>query len=77
MTNANEPTWGDILKFNSNGTYYGMSLEYVNRNHAGHVDFKMIDLNGIALVNIVPNTNGVSITRKKTLETRIARTDGL
>lgn len=27
---------------NSNGTYYGLSVEYVNRNSAGYVDFEKV-----------------------------------
>ena len=27
---------------NSNGTYYGLSVEHVNRNTAGYVDFEKV-----------------------------------
>lgn len=27
---------------NSNGTYYGLSVEHVNRNAAGYVDFEKV-----------------------------------
>ena len=28
------PFWGNILKSNSNGTYFGLSIDNVNRNDA-------------------------------------------
>ena len=51
MVSAKEGAeWGNVLKSNSNRTYYGLSLEYINHNHVGYVDFeKMIGLNGIVL----------------------------
>ncbi|KAL4245130.1 Vacuolar protein sorting/targeting protein 10 [Abortiporus biennis] len=71
------PYWGIILKSNSNGTYYGVSSDYVNRNDAGYVDFeKMIGLDGIALINIIANANDAPITGKKELQTRITHNDG-
>ncbi|KAG2012263.1 signal sequence binding protein [Coprinopsis cinerea AmutBmut pab1-1] len=52
------PQWGTLLKSNSNGTYFGVSIENVNRNERGYVDFeKMIGLDGIALVNVVQNVD--------------------
>lgn len=30
------------IRSNSNGTYYGLSVEYVNRNAAGYVDFEKV-----------------------------------
>lgn len=48
--------YGTILKSNSNGTDYISSLDYVNRNQEGYVDFeKMIGLEGVAIVNVVNN----------------------
>ncbi|KAI0676132.1 Oligoxyloglucan reducing end-specific cellobiohydrolase [Trametes maxima] len=71
------PYWGNILKSNSNGTYFGLSLDKVNRNDAGFVDFeKMIKLDGIALVNIVSNPTEAPLTRRKLLQTRITHNDG-
>ncbi|KAH8920807.1 Oligoxyloglucan reducing end-specific cellobiohydrolase [Atractiella rhizophila] len=63
--------WGSLFKSNSNGTYYTMSLEHVNRNDAGYVDFeKMIGLDGIALINVVSNPDDATLTGKKELQTR-------
>ncbi|OSD04902.1 Oligoxyloglucan reducing end-specific cellobiohydrolase [Trametes coccinea BRFM310] len=71
------PYWGSILKSNSNGTYFGLSLDNVNRNDAGFVDFeKMINLDGIALVNIVGNPHEAPLTGRKLLQTRISHNDG-
>ena len=71
------PTWGDILKSNSNGTYFGISVDYVNRNQEGYVDFeKMIGLDGIALVNVVSNPHEATISKKADLQTLITHNDG-
>jgi hypothetical protein len=77
MTEPPSPFWGNILKSNSNGTYFGLSIDNVNRNEQGYVDFeKMIGLDGIALVNIVSNTQDAALTGRKTLQTRITHNDG-
>jgi Sortilin, neurotensin receptor 3,/Sortilin, neurotensin receptor 3, C-terminal len=53
--------YGDILKSNSNGTSYIVSIENVNRNEYGYVDWeKMQGLEGVAIVNIVANKDEVS-----------------
>ncbi|KAF8579723.1 Oligoxyloglucan reducing end-specific cellobiohydrolase [Ramaria rubella] len=69
--------FGNILKSNSNGTFYGVSIEHVNRNGNGYVDFeKMIGLDGIAVVNVVANPNEVTLTGRKELQSRITHNDG-
>lgn len=69
--------WGNVLKSNSNGTYYGLSLGTVNRNSRGYVDFeKMMGLDGIAVMNIVANPQEAEHTQKKKLQTRITHNDG-
>ncbi|CAL1713879.1 unnamed protein product [Somion occarium] len=71
------PWWGNILKSNSNGTYFGVSSDYVNRNENGFVDFeKMIGLDGIALINVVSNPHEAPLTGRKELQTRITHNDG-
>ncbi|KAM5541455.1 hypothetical protein V8D89_005009 [Ganoderma adspersum] len=71
------PFWGNILKSNSNGTYFGLSIDNVNRNDAGFVDFeKMIGLDGIALINVVSNPHEAPLTGRKLLQTRITHNDG-
>ncbi|KAI0248766.1 Oligoxyloglucan reducing end-specific cellobiohydrolase [Lactifluus subvellereus] len=72
-----DPVWGHILKSNSNGTYFGMSIENVNRDGRGFVDFeKLIGLDGIAIVNVVSNPEAASVTGTKELQTRITHNDG-
>jgi hypothetical protein len=71
------PPWGTILKSNSNGTYFTISQEYVNRNDRGFVDFeKMIGLDGIALINVVSNPNDAIISGSKAIQSRISHNDG-
>ncbi|KAG6840198.1 vacuolar protein sorting/targeting protein PEP1 [Blastosporella zonata] len=77
MTMSEEPFYGNLLKSNSNGTYFGLSVKDVNRNEAGFVDFeKMIGLDGIALINIVANPTEAKVSREKRLQTRITHNDG-
>ncbi|KAF8634658.1 hypothetical protein AX15_000797 [Amanita polypyramis BW_CC] len=77
MSEPPAPYWGTILKSNSNGTYFGISLENVNRDERGYVDFeKMIGLDGIALVNVVSNPSYAAVSGKKLLQTRITHNDG-
>ncbi|KAJ7873145.1 hypothetical protein B0H14DRAFT_3106889 [Mycena olivaceomarginata] len=62
--------WGNILKSNSNGTYFGLSAENVNRDRRGYVDFeKVVGLDGIALINAL-------LTGRKVLQSRITHNDG-
>ncbi|KAF8174213.1 vacuolar protein sorting/targeting protein 10 [Pholiota molesta] len=71
------PYWGSILKSNSNGTYFGVSIENVNRNVAGYVDFeKMVGLDGIALINVVANPEEATHSGHKLLQSRITHNDG-
>jgi hypothetical protein len=71
------PYWGSILKSNSNGTYFGVSVENVNRNVAGYVDFeKMVGLDGIALINVVANPDEATHSGHKLLQSRITHNDG-
>ncbi|WFD26616.1 vacuolar protein sorting/targeting protein PEP1 [Malassezia nana] len=74
---SNMAQWGDIVKSNSNGTYYALSLENVNRDGMGFVDFeKMLGLDGIALANVVANSNEASLSGVKQLRTMITHNDG-
>lgn len=69
---------GAILKSNSNGTSYVMSLDAVNRDTDGFVDFeKMKGLEGVALVNQVDNREASdNAGEKKKLKTKITHNDG-
>jgi hypothetical protein len=77
MTTSLDPAWGTILKSNSNGTYFGVSVPFVNRDRRGYVDFeKMIGLDGVALVNVVANYDTAPVEGFKSLQTRISHNDG-
>ncbi|WVO13483.1 hypothetical protein L204_101103 [Cryptococcus depauperatus] len=77
MNLAVNKEWGSIFKSNSNGTYYGLDVEHVNRNSAGYVDFeKMIGLDGIAVINVVSNPAEAEISGRKELQSRITHNDG-
>jgi hypothetical protein len=69
--------YGSIIKSNSNGTSYVLSLSGVNRDAGGYVDFeKMYGLEGVALVNVVSNYETVTKDGKKLLKTQITHNDG-
>ena len=71
------PSWGAILKSDAAGTAYVVSLDYVNENGRGRVDFTRLPLlQGIVLVNIVADPDDSSITGRKELTTVISRSDG-
>lgn len=69
--------YGSIIKSNSNGTSYVMSLNGVNRNIDGYVDFeKMQGLEGVAVANVVVNIEEVNKGAKKRKQSRITHNDG-
>ncbi|PIA15261.1 Oligoxyloglucan reducing end-specific cellobiohydrolase, partial [Coemansia reversa NRRL 1564] len=70
--------WGSIYASNSNGTFYRRSLEHVNRDENGLVDFERIRaLEGVAIANIVANTDAVlKSNRPKLLQSMITADGG-
>jgi hypothetical protein len=70
--------YGTIMKSNSNGTTYVRSLDGVNRDHPGYVDFeKMFGIEGVAMVNVVANINAKDFTKDgKKLQSMITHNDG-
>lgn len=75
---ATNPTsdrgFGTILKSNSNGTSYVVSVRNVNCDEEFYVDFeKMQGLEGVAVVNVVANPKDKG---PKTLQTKITHNDG-
>ncbi|CAI6277211.1 unnamed protein product [Periconia digitata] len=70
--------YGSILKSNSNGTSYVVSLNHVNRNFDGYVDFeKMQGIEGVAMATVVTNIEDVEKGRAgKNKQTRITHNDG-
>jgi hypothetical protein len=78
MTEPSNPYWGNILKSNWNRTYYGLSIENVDRDERGYVDFtRAIGLDGIALANIVSNPQEAAVWGNKSLQSRITHNDGV
>ncbi|KAA8896294.1 hypothetical protein FN846DRAFT_910817 [Sphaerosporella brunnea] len=69
--------YGSLLKSNSNGTNYVLSLDAVNRNEDGYVDFeKMQSLEGIAVANRVINWEAAAKGERKKLRSMITHNDG-
>ena len=69
--------YGSIIKSNSNGTSYVLSINGVNRNTVGYVDFeKMLGLEGVAVANVVDNLEDVTGGKTKKLRTMITHNDG-
>jgi hypothetical protein len=72
-----EQEYGTIIKSNSNGTSYVLSINDVNRNTDGYVDFeKMQGIEGVAVVNVVSNRQAVDGGAKKQKKTMISHNDG-
>ncbi|RAL59126.1 hypothetical protein DID88_006773 [Monilinia fructigena] len=70
--------YGTIIKSNSNGTSYVLSINAVDRDSAGYVDFeKILGLEGVAMVNVVANAGSKNYKKeKKKLKTLITHNDG-
>ena len=69
--------YGTIIKSNSNGTSYVLSVNGVNRNARGYVDFeKMLGLEGVAVVNVVENMQDETKGAEKRLKTLMTHDDG-
>ncbi|KAH8676359.1 hypothetical protein BX600DRAFT_377333 [Xylariales sp. PMI_506] len=72
---AENRRYGSILKSNSNGTSYVLSISGVNCDNSYYVDFeKMLGLQGVVLVNVVENQD--SDSEPKRLQTQISHNDG-
>lgn len=78
VNNMQGIAYGSLIKSNSNGTSYVLSLNGVNRNDNGFVDFeKMQGLEGVAIVNVVGNMDAVEKKgTAKRLKTMITHNDG-
>lgn len=78
VNNMEGSTYGSLIKSNSNGTSYALSLNAVNRNDDGFVDFeKMQGLEGVAVVNVVGNVESMEEKGAvKRLKTMITHNDG-
>ena len=77
VNNQEDHEYGTIIKSNSNGTSYVLTLNAVNRDTEGYVDFeKMQGLEGVALVNVVANPEQARSGEKKKLKSMITHNDG-
>jgi Sortilin, neurotensin receptor 3,/Sortilin, neurotensin receptor 3, C-terminal len=77
VDNKMDQSYGSLIKSNSNGTSYVLSINGVNRNNLGYVDFeKMQGLEGVAMVNVVSNTGDVEKGSEKKLKSMITHNDG-
>ncbi|RKP14721.1 hypothetical protein BJ684DRAFT_1825, partial [Piptocephalis cylindrospora] len=69
--------YGSVLVSNSNGTYYSVALDQVNRDSRGFVDFeRVIGLDGMALANVLSVGAGRGGDREKVLESRMTHDNG-
>ncbi|ODQ80423.1 hypothetical protein BABINDRAFT_20654, partial [Babjeviella inositovora NRRL Y-12698] len=69
--------FGNILKSNSNGTYYNQIVSNVNRDLRGYVDFeKMEGIEGISVINTVLNPNEARAGARKKVKSQITHNDG-
>jgi hypothetical protein len=71
-------SYGQLVKSNSNGTYFVSSLPAVNVDDRGYVDFeKIANLEGVALANVVANVDDVKNKgSSKKLRSVITHNDG-
>ncbi|OJD23332.1 vacuolar protein sorting/targeting protein 10 [Blastomyces percursus] len=77
INNMEDHEYGSIIKSNSNGTSYVLSLSAVNRNSRGYADFeKMQGLEGVAMANVVGNVDDVEKGAAKKYRTMITHNDG-
>ena len=77
VNNLDGSEYGSIIKSNSNGTSYVMSLSGVNRNQQGYVDFEKMDiLEGVMLANVVLNVDEANEGKDKKLGSVITHNDG-
>ncbi|EMR11661.1 hypothetical protein PNEG_00099 [Pneumocystis murina B123] len=69
--------WGSILKSNSNGTNFVKSLDFVDRNSDGFIDFERFKgLEGIIISNIVINPDDIVKGSSKRVKSLITYNDG-
>lgn len=75
---ARDGELGTILKSNSNGTSYVKSVDNVNRNRYGYVDYEKVEgLEGVSLINVVANADQVVAGKgSKQLKSMITYNDG-
>ncbi|KAL3494177.1 hypothetical protein BJX62DRAFT_198701 [Aspergillus germanicus] len=76
-SNVTNAEYGSIVKSNSNGTTYVLSLDSVDQDGNGNVDFERTQaLEGVILANVVSNVDELSSGAPKKLRTVITHNDG-
>lgn len=69
--------YGSVLVSNSNGTYYHVALDQVNRDGRGFVDFeRVVGLDGMALANVLRPGSLEEGGNGKVLQSRMTRDNG-
>lgn len=69
--------FGTLLKSNGEGQSYVLSLDFVNRDTKGYVDYERVTgLEGVIVANVVSNSKSSWTGKTKTLKTVISHNDG-
>lgn len=69
--------YGTLIKSNSNGTSYVLSLSAINQDPGSYADFeKTLGIEGVALANIVANAETAVKDKVKKLKTKVTHNDG-
>jgi hypothetical protein len=69
--------WGTLFTSNSNGTYYTASMQFVNRDSTGFVDYERVPgLDGVAILNAVASPKEASMGAPKHAITKITYDSG-
>lgn len=78
VSDKEDREYGTIMKSNSNGTSFTKSIDGVDRNGDGYVDFeKNFGIEGVAVINVVENWNDKNFQKDgKLMKTQITHNDG-
>jgi hypothetical protein len=69
--------WGTIMKSDAQGTQFTPTVDFVNREAHGSVDFeKAVGINGVGLINVVSNPEDAVVSHRKETQTKITHNDG-
>ena len=70
--------YGSLFKSNWNGTFYHKTIDFVNQNQNGYIDFEKVHgINGTLIVNTISNMDGMQRGDHKQLVTFISTDDGI
>ena len=69
--------FGSLFKSNWNGTFYHKTIDYVNQNRGGYIDFEKVHgINGTMIINTITNVDGMQHGEQKELATMLSTNDG-